>query len=77
MVLVTMRSAYDKVQSSWLAVHMAAMELNAACQDVRTAPGLGSAYTYLGNPGTLKISLTGPQRQLGDGSSETEANGTS
>ena len=58
-VLVELRSTFDKVESSWLAVQLAALELNAACEDVRLAPGLGYAYTYLDDLGALKITLKG------------------
>ncbi|CAF9918319.1 hypothetical protein IMSHALPRED_004276 [Imshaugia aleurites] len=66
-VLVELRSTFDKVQSSWLAVQLAALELNAACEDVRMAPGLRIAYTYLDALGAMKITLKGPGGQLGDG----------
>ncbi len=76
-VVVQLRSGLDKVQSSWLAVQVAALELNTACQDVRAAPGLGSAYTYVDNLEAMKITLTSPTRDLGDGDELTEANETS
>lgn len=62
-----LRSTYDKVRSSWLAVQVAALELNEACQDVRTGSGLGSAYTYVDALEAMKITLRGPVRGLGDG----------
>ena len=71
-VIVELRSTYDKVRSSWLAVHAAAMELNTACQDVRTAPGLGIGYTYIDELRSMKITLKGPQRTLGGGENATE-----
>lgn len=71
-VIVELRSTFDKVRSSWLAVHAAALELNAACQDVRTAPGLGLAYTYIDELSSMKITLKGPQRALGGGENATE-----
>ena len=67
MVVLTMQSALDRVQSSWLAVQVAAMELNEACQDVRTAPGLGSASTFVDDLGAMRITLTTPQSELGVG----------
>lgn len=72
-VLIELRSTYDKVQSSWLAVQLAALELNGACQDVRTAPGLGNAYTYIDNLDTMKVSLRGAGRRFGDGGEGTDA----
>ena len=71
-VILELRSTYDKVRSSWLAVHAAAMELNTACQGVRTAPGLGFAYTYIDTLNAMKITLKGPQRTLGSGDGATE-----
>ena len=59
-VIVDLRSSLDKVQSSWLAVHVAALELNEACQEVRKAPGLSWGYTYLDGSGAMRISLKGP-----------------
>lgn len=61
-MLVELGSAFDRVRSSWLAVQVAALALNAACQDVRTTPGLGSAATAIddGTGGRLKITLKGP-----------------
>ena len=59
-VLVELRSTLDKVESTWLAVQLAALELNAACQDVRSTPGLEYAYTYLDDLGAMKITLKGP-----------------
>ena len=76
LVVIELRSPYDKVQSSWLAVHVAAMELNVACQDLREAPGLGSAYTFLDDMSQMKITLKGAQKQLGDGDDGTDANAT-
>lgn len=58
-VVVSLRSAYDRVRSSWLAVAVAALELNAACQGVRAAPGLGSAVTFVDGLQTMKIELKG------------------
>ena len=66
-VLVSLRSPLDRVQSSWLAVQVAAMELNEACQDVRAAPGLGSATTFVDGLNSMRITLQGPRRELGDG----------
>ena len=76
-VVIELRSKYDKVQSNWLAVQLAALELNTACQDVRAAPGLGSAYTYVDDLETMKITLKAPTRGLGDGDEVTDANETS
>lgn len=72
-VVIELRSTYDKVQSSWLAVQLAALELNSACQDIRTAPGLGTAYTYVDNLDSMKITLKGPGKMLGDGVDGTDA----
>ena len=48
-------------------MHVAALELNEACQDVRTAPGLGYAYTFIDEAGKMKVTLQPPARtQLGD-----------
>lgn len=71
-VVIELRSVHDKVQSSWLAVQVAALELNSACQDVRMAPGLGTAYTYIDNLGAMKVTFTGPGA-LGDGVDGTDA----
>lgn len=57
-----MLNAHDKVRSSWLAVQVAALELNEACQDVRTAPGLGNAVTYVGALKRMKVTLKEPGR---------------
>ena len=72
-----LRNPYDKVRSSWLAVQVAALELNEACQDVRTAPGLGNAYTYVDTLRKMKITLRAPARQLGDGEGGGDAVGAS
>ena len=66
-VLVSLHSSIDRVQSSWLAVQVAAMELNEACQDVRTAPGLGFATTFVDGLNSMKITLQGPRKTLSDG----------
>lgn len=58
-MVVELSKSYDRVQSSWLAVQVAALELNAACQDIREAPGLGNAYTYVDALNTMKITLRG------------------
>ena len=74
-VLVEMRSRYDRLRSSWLAVHVAATELSIGCL---TSPGIvPSAYTYLDELQTVRITLKGVQRRLGDGSSGTDATATS
>ena len=74
-VLVEMRSRYDKLRSSWLAVHVAATELNIGCL---TSPGIvPSAYTYLDELQTVKITIKGVQRRLGDGESGTDGTATS
>lgn len=50
-----------------LAVQVAALELNEACQDLRMAPGLGYAYTFIDAAGKMKVTLQAPARtQLGD-----------
>ena len=72
-ITIELRSAYDKVQSSWLAVQLAALELNSACQDVRTAPGLGTAYTYIDVMDRMKLTLAAPLQMLGDGVDGTDA----
>ena len=74
-VLVEMRSRYDKLRSSWLAVHVAATELNVACLSNEAI--MPSAYTYLDELQTVKISLRGVQRGLGDGTNGTGATATS
>lgn len=74
-VLVELRSTYDRVRSSWLAVQVAALELNDACQDVRTATGLGSASTYIDSLEAMKVTLRGPVRQVGDGEGGGDAVG--
>lgn len=56
-VIIELSTAYDKVQSSWLAVQLAAVELNDACQNIRMSPGLGNAYTYIDNLKKMKITL--------------------
>ena len=56
-VLVELRSTFDKVTSSWLAVHMAATELNGVCQIQRQQPGLANGYVYLDDLKSLKITL--------------------
>lgn len=66
-MVVELQSPYDKVRSSWLAVQVAALELNEACQDVRTAPGLGNAYTFVDALGKMKVTFRAPVRQLGGG----------
>lgn len=58
-VVIELVSRYDRVQSSWLAVQIAALELNSACQNVRTSPGLGSAYTYVDDLKSMRITLKG------------------
>ena len=70
-VVVELRSTYDKVQTSWLAVHQATMELNAACQDIRATPGLGFAFTYMDDLQSMKITLQGPRLGNGDGGTDT------
>lgn len=72
-VVVELRSTFDKVQTSWLAVQLAALELNTACEDVRTSPGLGNAYTYVDSMKTMKISYKGAGGRAGNGIDETDA----
>ena len=76
-VLIELSTAYDKVESSWLAVQLAALEMNMACQDVRTSPGLGNAYTYIDNLNKMKLTLRGAGGRLSDGDDVTDANETS
>ena len=61
-VLVELAAASNKVRSSWLAVQVAALSLNAACEDVRLTPGLGYAYTYVDPSTLMKITLQGLRR---------------
>ena len=75
-VLVEIRSRYDRLRSSWLAIHAAAAELNLACLTSSTAL-VPSAYTYLDELQTVKITLKGVRRQLGDGNSGANATATS
>ena len=77
-VLITMKSRYDKVQSSWLAVHLAALELNAACEAARKRTGfeaLLKATTYLDDLGSMQISLQPSSYRL-DGTDGTNATAT-
>lgn len=76
-MLLELPRASDKVRSSWLAVQLAALELNTACEDVRAAPGLGGAYTYVDNSNLMKITLKGAGAPVGDGDDGTDANETS
>lgn len=72
-VLITLRSRYDKVQTSWLAVHVAGMELNAACQDVRMRSGfeqLLRATTSVDELGSMQITLQPSSYRL-DGTNAT------
>ena len=76
-VLITLRSKNDKVQSSWLAVQVAAMELNAACEDARGRHGfdeLLKANTYVDDLEAMKITLQ--PSSFGDGYDETNATAT-
>ena len=74
-VIVEMRSRYDRLRSSWLAVHAAATELNIGC--LTAAAIVPSAYTYLDELQTVKITLRGVSRQLGDGNSGIDTTATS
>lgn len=76
-VLLELPRASDKVRSSWLAVQLAALELNTACEDVRAAPGLGGAYTYVDNSNLMKITLKGAGAPVGDGDDGADADETS
>ena len=69
-VIISLRRSVDKVQSSWLAVQVAAMQLNEACQDIRAMPGLGYATTFIDDLDVMTVTLTGPQRAL-DGKNGT------
>lgn len=74
-VLIELRSRYDKVRSSWLAIHAAATELSIAC--LTSTDIVPSAYTFLDELQSAKITLKGVSRQLGDGNSGTDATATS
>ena len=73
-VLVELRSRYDKLRSSWLAIHAAATELSIACLTSTTI--VPSAYTFLDELQSVKITLKGVSRQLGDGNSGTDPTAT-
>ena len=77
-VLVSMRSRYDKVQSSWLAVQVAALELNAACEAARQRTGydaLLKATTSVDDLGAMQILLQPSSYRL-DGTDGTNATAT-
>lgn len=77
-VLVTLRSRYDKVQSSWLAVHVAALELNAACDATRQRTGYESllkAITDVDDLGSMQVTLQPSYNRL-DGTDGTNATAT-
>ena len=74
-VVIELQTSASKVQSSWLAVQVAALELNSVCQDLRSSPGLGSAYTYVDDSNLMKITLKG--LPLGNGEGGTNATETS
>ena len=77
-VLVSMRGRYDKVQSSWLAVHVAALELNAACEAARQRTGYESllkATTGVDDLGSMQIALQPSSYRL-DGTDGTNATTT-
>ena len=74
-VVIELRSRYDKLRSSWLAIHAAATELSIGCL---TSSGIvPSAYTYLDELQTVKITLKGAPRRLGDGNNGTDGAATS
>ena len=80
-VLVTMKSRYDKVQSSWLAVQVAALELNAACEATRQRTGyeaLLKATTSVDDLGSMQILLQPSSYRLDgtDGTDGTNATAT-
>ena len=80
-VLVSMKSRYDRVQSSWLAVHVAALELNAACEAARQRTGYESllkGITGVDDLGSLQISLQPSSYRLDgtDGTDGTNATAT-
>ena len=74
-VLVEVRSRYARLQSSWLAVHAAATELNIRCLSDHAA--VPYAYKWIDEEQTVKVTLKGPQRSLGDGNGGTDATATS
>ncbi|KAM0805596.1 hypothetical protein BDR22DRAFT_291405 [Usnea florida] len=77
-VLISMRSRYDRVQSSWLAVHLAALELNAACEATRSKTGWESllkATTSVDDLGSMQIFLQPSSYRL-DGNDGTNATAT-
>ena len=59
-VLVEVRSRYARLQSSWLAVHAAATELNIRCYSDHAA--VPYAYKWLDEGQTVKVTLKGPQQ---------------
>lgn len=67
-IIVTLSPSLSSVQSSWVAIHAAAIELNAACQDVR-ATGLASGFTYVDNRDGIKVTMQGSRYGVGDGTS--------
>lgn len=67
-IIVTLSPALSSVQSSWVAIHAAAMELNAACQDVRLT-GLASGFTYVDSRDGIKVTMQGSRYGVGDGPS--------
>ena len=77
-VLVTLRNRNYKVQSSWLAVHLAALELNAACEATRQRTGYESflkGTTSVDDLGSMQISLQPSSYRL-DGTDGTNATAT-
>ena len=77
-VLISMKSRYDRVQSSWLAVHLAALELNAACEATRAKTGYESllkAITSVDDLGSMQILLQPSSYRL-DGTDGTNGTAT-
>lgn len=67
-IIVTLSPALSRMQSSWVAIHAAATELNMACQDVRST-GLASGFTYVDIREGIKVTMQGSRFGVGDGTS--------
>ena len=77
-VLISMKGRYERVQSSWLAVHLAALELNAACDATRARTGYESllkATTSVDDSGYMQILLQPSSYRL-DGTDGTNVTAT-
>lgn len=74
-VIVTLSPAVSSVQSSWVAIHAAAMELNEACQDVRST-GLASGFTYVDGREGIKVTMQGSRHGADGGASNATATAT-